>query len=177
MEIQKCYQKETKFNGIYLRKSLYKIKDGANIVNLDDYESLETYWITLYVNAKNITYFDSFWVENISKKIRKSIKNITTNIYRIQAYDSILCGYFCIGFIDFMLKVKSYSIQISFFLTNIKRMTKHLKFYFVNRFLKRLRWDKSVLLSVKSINNSKSLKVVLTSVEVLMKKNLRNRNQ
>ena len=114
---------------------------------------------------------------NISKKIRKLIKNITTNIYRIQAYDSILCGYFCIGFIDFMLKVKSYSIQISFFLTNIKRMTKHLKMFFVNRFLKRLRWDKSVVLSVKSINNSKSLKVVLTSVEVLMKKNLRNRNQ
>ena len=34
-------------------------------------------------------------------------KDIATNIYKIQAYDSIMCGYFCIGFIDFMLKGKS----------------------------------------------------------------------
>ena len=60
------------------------------------------------MNAKNVTYFDSFGVEHIPKEIRKFIrnKNTTTNIYRIQAYDSIMCGYFCIGFIDFMLKVK-----------------------------------------------------------------------
>ena len=61
------------------------------------------------MNAKNVTYFDSFGVEHIPKEIRKFIrnKNIITNIYRIQAYDSIMCGYFCIGFIDFMLKGKS----------------------------------------------------------------------
>ena len=52
----------------------------------------------------NVTYFDSFGVEHIPKEIRKFIenKNIITNIYRLQAYDSILCGYFCIGSIDFM---------------------------------------------------------------------------
>ena len=63
----------------------------------------------MYVNTKNVTYFDSFGVEHIPKEIRKFIrnKNIITNIYRIQAYDSIMCGYFCIGFIDFMLKGKS----------------------------------------------------------------------
>ena len=56
------------------------------------------------MNAENITYFDSFG--HIPKEIKKFIgnKNITTNIYIIQAYDSIMCGYFCIGFIDFMLK-------------------------------------------------------------------------
>ena len=61
------------------------------------------------MNAENVTYFDSFGVEHIPKEIRKFIgnKNIITNIYRIQAYDSIMCGYFCIGFIDFMLKDKS----------------------------------------------------------------------
>ena len=60
------------------------------------------------MNAKDVTYFDSFGVEHIPKEIRKFIrnKNTTTNIYRIQAYDSIMCGYFCIGLIDFMLKVK-----------------------------------------------------------------------
>ena len=61
------------------------------------------------MNAENVTYFDSFGVEHIPKEIRKFIgnKNVKTNIYRIQAYDSIMCGYFCIGFIDFMLKGKS----------------------------------------------------------------------
>ena len=52
--------------------------------------------------AENVTHFDSFRVEDIPKKIRNFIenKNITTNIYKIQAYDSIMCGYFCIEFID-----------------------------------------------------------------------------
>ena len=83
--------------------------DGAYIINLDEYESIETYWIVLYVNAKNVTYFDSFGVEYIPKDIGKSIenKNAITNIYRIQAYYSITYWHFCIGFIDFMLKNKS----------------------------------------------------------------------
>ena len=53
----------------------------------------------------NVTYFESFGVEHIPKEIKKFIKRstIVTNIFRIQAYDSIICGYFCIGFIDFML--------------------------------------------------------------------------
>ena len=56
--------------------------------------------------GNNATYFDSFGIEHVSKGIKKIIrnKNIITNIYRIQAYNSIMCGYFCIGFIDFMLK-------------------------------------------------------------------------
>ena len=70
---------------------------------------LEIHWTALCVNDNNVTYFDSFEVEHIPKEIKKLIgnKNIITNIYRIQAYDSILCGFFCIGFIDFRLKVKS----------------------------------------------------------------------
>ena len=61
------------------------------------------------MNSDNVTHFDSFRVENIPKEIREIIgsKNITANIFRIQAYDSIMCWYFCIGFIDFMLKGKS----------------------------------------------------------------------
>ena len=62
----------------------------------------------LWVNSNNVTYFDSFGVEHIPKEIKTFIKNknIKTNIFRIQAYDSIMCGYFCIGFIDFMLTGK-----------------------------------------------------------------------
>ena len=61
------------------------------------------------MNGNNIIYFDSFGVEHIPKEIKKFIgnKNMITNIYTIQAYNSIMCGYFCITFIDFMLKGKS----------------------------------------------------------------------
>ena len=85
------------------------LKDGEYIINLDRYESIGTHWIALYVNAENVSCIDSFGVEHIPKEIRKFIgnKNIITIIYRIQAYHSIMCGYFCIGFIDFMLKGKS----------------------------------------------------------------------
>ena len=56
----------------------------------------------------DVTYFDSFGVEHIPKKIKTFInnKNIKTNILRIQAYDSIMCGLFCIGLIDFILAEK-----------------------------------------------------------------------
>ena len=59
----------------------------------------------MYVQINDVSYFDSFGVEHIPKEIRTFIrnKNIKANICRIQAYDSIICGYFCIGFIDFML--------------------------------------------------------------------------
>ena len=86
-EIQKYYQKESKFNGVYSRNNLPKIKDGAYIISLDEYESIGTHWIALYVIAENVTYFDSFGVEDIPDEIRKFIgnKNITTNIYRVQS--------------------------------------------------------------------------------------------
>ena len=95
-------------NGVYSRDNLSKIKDGAYILNLHEYESVETLWIALYVNDNNVTYFDSFEVEHILTGIRKFIgnKNVVTNIYRIQAYDLMICEYFCIGFFDFMLKDK-----------------------------------------------------------------------
>ena len=57
----------------------------------------------------NVTFFDNFPDEHIPEEIKIFIvnKNIKTNIFRIQAFDSVKCGYFCIGFIDFMLKVKN----------------------------------------------------------------------
>ena len=62
----------------------------------------------MYVKNNDITYFESLGVEHIPKEIIKLIgsKNVIVNIFRIQAYDSIMCGNFCIGFIDFMLASK-----------------------------------------------------------------------
>ena len=70
-EIQKYYQNETKFNGVYSINNLPKIKDGAYVINLDEYESIETHWIALYVNSNNVTYFDSFGDEHIPKRIKQ----------------------------------------------------------------------------------------------------------
>ena len=104
-EMQMYYKKEPKFNGVYSRNNLSKIKDQVYVVNLDEYESIGTH---LYVNANDIVYFDSFGVEHIPKEIKKFIRNKNiTNIYRIHACDSIMCGYFCIGFIEFVLKDKT----------------------------------------------------------------------
>ena len=100
-EIQKYYQNKPKLKEVYSRYNLSKIKDGEYVINLDEFESIGTHLIALCVNAENVTYFDS-----LGKKIIGN-KNIITNIYTEQAYDSIMCGYFCTGFIDFMFKGKS----------------------------------------------------------------------
>ena len=119
-EIQKYYKNEPRFNGVFSRNNLpKKIKDGAYVINLDEYADVGTHWIALFCNRNEIVYFDSFGVEHIPKEIKKFInrhstsasqnKNIISNIFRIQANDSVMCGYFCIGFIDFMVAGKKLS--------------------------------------------------------------------
>ena len=67
------------------------------------------HWIALYCKNNEIIYFDSSGVEPVPKEIGKFIghKNIKTNMFRIQLNDSIMCGYFCIGFIDFIFAGKT----------------------------------------------------------------------
>ena len=111
-EIQNCYQNEPGFNGVYSRNILpKKIKDGAYVINLDEYEDKGTHWIALFCNRSEILYFDSFGVEHVPEEIKKFLrnKNIIANIFLIQANNSVLCGYFCIGVIDFMLAGKKLS--------------------------------------------------------------------
>ena len=109
MKIQKYYKNEPRFNGVYSRDNLSTIKDGAYVINIDEYSDIGAHWVALYVQNNNINYFDSFGVKHIPKEIIKFIenRNIKTSIFRIQAYDSIMCGYFCIAFIDCMFKGKS----------------------------------------------------------------------
>ena len=108
-EIQKYYQNEPRFNSVYFIDNLTKITDGAYVISLGDYSDIETHWVVFYVINNDVTYFNSFEVEHISKETRTFIgnKNIKINIFRIQAYDSIMCKYFCIRFIDFMLARKT----------------------------------------------------------------------
>ena len=69
-ERQKYYHNELKFNGIYSKNNLSKIKDGAYVINLDELKSMATHWIALYVNGNNIIHFDSFGVKHIPKEIK-----------------------------------------------------------------------------------------------------------
>ena len=94
-EIQKYYQNQPRFNGVYSKDNLPKINDGAYVINLDKYSDIGTHWVALYVNNNDVTYFDSSGVEHILKEMKKFIDrslSIATNIFRIQAYDSIMCG-------------------------------------------------------------------------------------
>ena len=110
IEINEYYKNEPRFNGVYSRNNLPKIiKKGAYIIKLDEYANICTHWIALFVKPKYTVYFDSFSVEHIPKEIKKFIgnKDIKVNIFRLQAYDSIMCGYFCIEFINYMFKGKT----------------------------------------------------------------------
>ena len=78
---------------------LKKKKDGTYIINLDEHADVGTHWIALYVVNIEFIYLRTWKFFG-----HKSIK---TNIFRIQSNNSIMCGYFCIGFIDFMLAGKT----------------------------------------------------------------------
>ena len=107
-EIQK-YKNEQRFNGAFSRNNLpKKIKDGTYIINLDEYADVGTHWIAFFCSRNETVYFNSFVVEHVPEEIKEFIgnENIKTNIFQVQANNSVMCGYFCIGFIDFMLAGK-----------------------------------------------------------------------
>ena len=93
-EIQKYYQNESRFNGVYSRNNIpNKINDGRYITNLGEYADIGTHWIALYCKDTEIIYFDSFGVEHISKEIKKVIGNniIKDDIFKVKSNNSIMC--------------------------------------------------------------------------------------
>ena len=114
--MKRYYQNEPRFNEVYSRDNLpNKIKAGAYVINLDEYADVGTNWIALFYRNNEIIYFDSFGVEHVPKEIEKFIgyKNIKINIFRIKSNNSIICGYFCTGFIDFMFAGKTFTSLFS----------------------------------------------------------------
>ena len=99
-----------------------EIKDVTYIINLNEYSDIGTHWIALYVQNNDFTYFHGFRVEFIPKEVKTFIsnRNITTDVFRIQAYDSIMCAYFCIEFTDFMLAGKTWTKFTNLFSLNKK---------------------------------------------------------
>ena len=100
------YFKDVKgFNGAFSRNNLPKSKIGAYVINLDHSKNTGTHWVVIFVKKNEFIYFDGFGVEYIPKEIMEKIgnKNIKTSIFRIQDNNSVICGYFCILFIEYML--------------------------------------------------------------------------
>ena len=135
-ELEKYYQNEPRFNGAFSRNNLHKIiKDGAYIINLDEYADVGTHWIALFCNKNEIVYFDSFGVEHVREEIKELIgnKNIKANIFQVQATNSVMCYYFSIGFIDFMpagKKLTGYTDLFSPY--DFKKKDKIVLYYFKN---------------------------------------------
>ena len=96
-----------------------KQKIGAYVIKIDEYADVGTHWIALFCNRGEVVYFNSFGVEYVPEEIKEFVgnKNIKANIFRVQANDSVMCGYFCIGFIDFMLAGKKLTDFTSMFST------------------------------------------------------------
>ena len=90
---------------------------GAYVINLDEYADVGTHWIALFCNRNEIVYFNSFGVEHVPEEIKEFIgnKNIIANIFWVQANNSVMCEYFCIGFIGFMLVDKKLTDYTSLF--------------------------------------------------------------
>ena len=85
-EIPKYYQNEPRFIGVFSRDNLpKKVKDGAYLINLDEYTDVGTHSIALFCNRSEIVYFDSFGVKHVPEEIKESIgnKNIKANIFRV----------------------------------------------------------------------------------------------
>ena len=132
-EIQKYYQNELRFNGVYSRDNMSEIKDGAYLMNTLIFFTL--LFDTSYVHNNNVIYFDSFGVEHNKKEIKAFINRAlskTTNIFRIQAYYLILCGYFCIWLIDFMLEGKTLTQFTNLFSPNFKKNDDIILNYFMS---------------------------------------------
>ena len=122
---------------VYILEIIYQqiYKKGAYVINLDEYEDAGTHWIALYVKNEKVVYFDSFGVEHVPKDINffKNKDNIA-NIFRLQAYDSIMCGYFCIKFIDYMFDDKTLNDYTNLFSPlDFKKNDKIIKDIMINQ--------------------------------------------
>ena len=110
-EIEKVYENEPKFIGVFSRDDMLKtIKDGAYVIKLDEYADVGTHWITLFRRKSETVYFDSFGVEHVPEEIKECIgnTNIKANIFRVQANNSIIRGYFALDSLILCLLVKNW---------------------------------------------------------------------
>ena len=109
-EIEKYFKNQPKFIGVYSRNNLPSVaRDGGYVVNLDERGSTGTHWVAIHIKGPKATYFDSFGIEHIPNEVLRFLnkKDIDSNIFRVQSKKSVLCGYFCIKFLEYMFSGKT----------------------------------------------------------------------
>ena len=116
------------------------MKDGSYVINLDDKRSKGTHWVSLFIDRNTVVFFDSFGIENIPQEELKKIKDklITHNILRIQDNESIMCGFYCISFIEYIYAGKTLLDYTNLFSPNdYKKNDKIIYKYFKNKYRRR----------------------------------------
>ena len=102
IEITKYFNYKPRFNDFFSRNNLPRIKARVYVINLDDKKSKGTRWVSLLIGINTAVYFDSFRIEYIPQKVLSKIrdKSITHNKFRTQDNVSIMCGFYCVAFIE-----------------------------------------------------------------------------
>ena len=117
-----------------------RIKNGAYIINLDDKNSKETHWVSLFIDKNLAVYFDSFGIEYIPQEVLNKIRDnwITHNIFRTPDNESIMCGFYCITFIEYMLAGKTLLDYTNLFSPNdYEKNDKIIYKYFKDKYVRR----------------------------------------
>ena len=104
IEITKSFNYKPRFNSVYSKNNLPRIKDRVYVINLHDNQSKGTHWVSLFIDRNTAVYFDSVGTEYIPQDVLNKIKDqsITHNIFRIQSNDSVGCRFYCIAFIEYL---------------------------------------------------------------------------
>ena len=138
IEIIKYFNYESRFNGVFSRNDLSRVRGGAYVINLDDKKSKGTHWVSLFIDRDTAVYVDSFGIKYIPQDVLNKIrdKSISHNIFRIQSSDSVMCGFYCIAFI-YMLSGKTLLDYTNLFSRNdYKKNDKIIYKYFKDKYVK-----------------------------------------
>ena len=109
------------------------------MINLDDKQSKGTHWVSLFTDRHTTVYFDSFGIEYIPQEVLSKIKDksITHNIFRGKDDDTIMCGFYCIAFVEYMLAGKTLLDYTNLFSPNgYKNNDKIIYKYFKDKYSK-----------------------------------------
>ena len=140
IKIANYFRYEPRFNGLFSRNSLPRIKDEAYVINLGDRNSKGTQKVSLFIDRNLAVYFDSFGIEYIPQEVLNKIKNksITHIIFRIQDNESIMCGFYCIAFIEYMLAGKTLLDYTNLFSLNDYKKNDKIRYkYFEDKYGRR----------------------------------------
>ena len=105
LKISKRYENDCRFNGVFSRNNLIRIKDGVYAINSDDKKSKGAHWVSFFIYRNISVYFDSFGIEYIPQEVLNKIedKSVIHNIFLIQDDDSIMCEFYCTTFAEHMI--------------------------------------------------------------------------